>query len=115
MNPGIVIEVLTPDFLDRDDAIEQVLLARPEIFNHNLETVRRLTPRVRHRATYDRSLGIVERIMLGRFRQAYGALLRGETLEPGSSRGVSNVFADETAHVTVEDGVLLAILPGEDA
>jgi thiamine pyrophosphokinase len=41
--------------------------------------------------------------------------LRGETLEPGSSRGVSNVFADETAHVTVEDGVLLAILPGEDA
>lgn len=41
--------------------------------------------------------------------------LRGETLGPGSSRGVSNVFADETAHVTVEDGVLLAILPGEGA
>src|SRR3982074_3786737 len=43
-NPGIVIEVLVPDFLDRDDAIEMVLSARPEIFNHNLETVRRLTP-----------------------------------------------------------------------
>jgi thiamine pyrophosphokinase len=41
--------------------------------------------------------------------------LRGETLEPGSSRGVSNVVASETAHVTVEHGVLLAILPGEDA
>jgi thiamine pyrophosphokinase len=38
--------------------------------------------------------------------------LQGETLEPGSSRGVSNVFAGETADVTVEDGVLLAILPG---
>jgi len=38
--------------------------------------------------------------------------LRGETLEPGSSRGVSNVFADKTAHVTVEDGVLLAVIPG---
>ena len=41
--------------------------------------------------------------------------LRDETLEPGSSRGVSNVFASETAHVTVEDGVLLAILPGAGA
>ena len=38
--------------------------------------------------------------------------LRGETLEPGSSRGVSNVFADATAHVAVERGVLLAIRPG---
>ena len=38
--------------------------------------------------------------------------LRGETLEPGSSRGVSNVFTTGTARVTVEDGVLLAIRPG---
>src|SRR5438067_7395192 len=41
LNPGIVIEVLTPDFNDRDAAIEAVLAARPHIFNHNLETVRR--------------------------------------------------------------------------
>ena len=41
--------------------------------------------------------------------------LRGETLEPGSSRGVSNVFKRETARVTVESGVLLAIRPGESA
>jgi thiamine pyrophosphokinase len=41
--------------------------------------------------------------------------LRRETLAPGSSRGVSNVFEGETAHVAVEDGVLLAILPGEEA
>ena len=38
--------------------------------------------------------------------------LRGETLEPGSSRGVSNVFERDTARVTVEHGVLLAIRPG---
>ena len=38
--------------------------------------------------------------------------LRGETLEPGSSRGVSNVFAAKAAHVSVERGVLLAIVPG---
>ena len=58
-NPGIVIEVLTPDFLDRDDAIDAVLNAAPDIFNHNLETVRRLTPSVRSRATYDRSLSVL--------------------------------------------------------
>src|ERR1041384_309898 len=51
LNPGIVIEVLVPDFNESDDAIEAVLAARPHIFNHNLETVRRLTPSVRHRAT----------------------------------------------------------------
>lgn len=60
--PGIVIEVLTPDFGDSDDAIAAVLAARPDIFNHNLETVRRLTPTVRHRATYDRSLSVLAKV-----------------------------------------------------
>ncbi len=58
-NPGIVVEVLTPDFLDRESSLDMVLDARPEVFNHNLETVRRLTPSVRHRATYDRSLSVL--------------------------------------------------------
>src|SRR5271170_190379 len=62
LNPGIVIEVLVPDFLDHDDAIEMVLAAKPEIYNHNLETVRRLTPSVRHRATYDRSLSVLKKV-----------------------------------------------------
>jgi len=61
-SPGIVIEVLTPDFLDRDDAIETVLAANPHIFNHNMETVRRLTPSVRSRATYDRSLSVLRKV-----------------------------------------------------
>ena len=61
-NPGIVIEVLVPDFLDKDSAIETVLAAEPEIFNHNLETVRRLTPSVRSRATYDRSLSVLAKV-----------------------------------------------------
>ena len=59
LNPGIIIEVLVPDFLDRDWAIDLVLDAAPHIYNHNLETVRRLTPSVRHRATYDRSLAVL--------------------------------------------------------
>ena len=62
LNPGITIEVLTPDFLDRDHALDLVVAARPHIFNHNLETVRRLTPSVRHRATYDRSLTVLKKV-----------------------------------------------------
>jgi lipoic acid synthetase len=62
LNPGIVIEVLVPDFLDKDDSIQTVLAANPHIYNHNLETVRRLTPSVRHRATYDRSLSVLTKV-----------------------------------------------------
>jgi lipoic acid synthetase len=61
LNPATVIEVLTPDFNDRDEAIHMVLAAKPQIFNHNLETVRRLTPSVRSRATYDRSLSVLKK------------------------------------------------------
>jgi len=70
-NPGVVIEVLTPDFNDRDESIETVLLARPHIFNHNLETVRRLTPGVRHRATYDRSLSVLSKVKQRGGRSVY--------------------------------------------
>jgi lipoyl synthase len=62
LNPGIVIEVLVPDFNDSDAAIETVLAANPHIYNHNLETIRRLTPDVRHRATYDRSLSVLRKV-----------------------------------------------------
>jgi len=61
-NRGIIIEVLVPDFNGRDAAIETVLAADPDIFNHNLETVRRLTPSVRSRATYDRSLSVLRKV-----------------------------------------------------
>jgi lipoic acid synthetase len=60
-SPAIVVEVLTPDFLDRETAIAAVLSARPHVFNHNLETVRRLTPQVRSRATYERSLSVLRK------------------------------------------------------
>src|SRR5438552_10372036 len=62
LSPQIVIEALTPDFNDRDESIDAVLFAGPHIFNHNLETVRRLTPSVRHRATYDRSLSVLGKV-----------------------------------------------------
>jgi lipoic acid synthetase len=66
LNPGIVIEVLVPDFNESDAAIDAVLAANPHIFNHNLETVRRLTPTARHRATYDRSLSVLRKVKVKR-------------------------------------------------
>jgi lipoyl synthase len=62
LNPGTIIEVLTPDFNARETAIDIVVAAQPHIFNHNLETVRRLTPAVRSRATYDRSLAVLGQV-----------------------------------------------------
>jgi lipoyl synthase len=59
LNPGTIIEVLTPDFNERESSLDAVLQARPEVFNHNLETVRRLTPSVRSRASYERSLRVL--------------------------------------------------------
>jgi lipoic acid synthetase len=70
-NPDIVIEVLTPDFNDRNESIATVLSANPHIFNHNLETVRRLTPSVRHRATYDRSLSVLGKVKSKRGASIY--------------------------------------------
>ena len=62
LSPQTVIEVLTPDFNERPASIDTVLAALPHIFNHNLETVRRLTPSVRSRATYDRSLRVLRQV-----------------------------------------------------
>jgi len=62
VNPKIIIEVLVPDFQGDDGAIEAVLSARPDIFNHNLETVRRLTSTVRSVATYERSLLVLRKV-----------------------------------------------------
>jgi lipoic acid synthetase len=60
-NPGITIEILVPDFNGKDDALQIVMNSRPHIFNHNLETVERLTPLVRSRAVYHRSLHVLKR------------------------------------------------------
>ena len=61
VNPQMTIEILVPDFNEKDDALWLVMEARPHIFNHNLETVERLTPLVRSRAQYWRSLHVLKR------------------------------------------------------
>ena len=57
--PGVGVEVLTPDFGGRVADIATVLAAHPDVFNHNLETCRRLTPAVRSGAEYMRSLNVL--------------------------------------------------------
>lgn len=59
---GAVIEVLTPDFLGDATAIDRVIEAQPEVFNHNTETVPRFYKKVRGRADYQRSLDLLARV-----------------------------------------------------
>jgi lipoyl synthase len=59
--PGMGVEVLIPDFNGQEDPLRAVMLAAPDILNHNIETVERLQKPVRKRARYDRSLGVLER------------------------------------------------------
>ena len=60
--PGCFVEVLTPDFLGNWDALKLVVDARPDIYNHNVETVPRLSRRVRSRARHARSLELLRRV-----------------------------------------------------
>jgi len=61
-NPDTTIEVLTPDFRNKDGALETVVAARPDVFNHNLETVPALYRSIRPGARYDHSLAVLARV-----------------------------------------------------
>jgi lipoic acid synthetase len=60
--PETTIEILTPDFLRKDGALEVVVAARPDVFNHNLETVPKLYPTIRPGARYYHSLRLLDRV-----------------------------------------------------
>jgi lipoic acid synthetase len=60
--PETTIETLTPDFLRKEGALEVVVAARPDVFNHNLETVPRLYPTIRPGARYYHSLRLLDRV-----------------------------------------------------
>ena len=61
-NPVAKVEVLIPDFLGDEDALRTVLAARPDVLNHNLETVKRLYKRVRPAGIYERSLQLLNNV-----------------------------------------------------
>ena len=62
MCPNTTMETLIPDFHAKKELVQQVIDARPEVISHNLETVRRLTPKIRSTARYDRSLKVISYI-----------------------------------------------------
>ncbi len=59
--PNTTVEVLTPDFRGKDGALETVITAKPDVFNHNMETVSRIYGSIRPGARYEHSLGILKR------------------------------------------------------
>ncbi|MGB2564698.1 MAG: lipoyl synthase [Parvibaculales bacterium] len=61
-SPGTTVEILTPDFLRKDGALEIVVEAKPDVFNHNLETVPRLYLSIRPGARYFHSLNLLQRV-----------------------------------------------------
>jgi lipoic acid synthetase len=82
--PGCSVEVLIPDFQGEDEALRIVLDARPEILNHNTETVPRLYPSVRSGARYQRSLRLlrnVKQFAPGMFSKSGVMAGLGETME----------------------------------
>ena len=82
LNPGITMETLIPDFYANSELIQQIIDAQPEVISHNLETVRRLTPRVRDVARYDRSLKVIEIVAASGIVPKSGIMLGlGETEE----------------------------------
>jgi len=62
LNPNTTIETLIPDFLGKPELLQLVVDAMPNVISHNLETVKRLTPRIRSNAMYNRSLAVIRYI-----------------------------------------------------
>ena len=98
-SPGTTIEVLTPDFLRKDGAVETVVEAGPDVFNHNLETVPRLYRPVRPGARYDHSLSL-----LGRVKQLDPAMFTKSGLMAGlgEERGEVHEVMDDLRAMDVD-------------
>ena len=80
--PSVTIEALIPDFQGKKELIDLVIESKPDIISHNLETVERLTHKVRTFATYENSLSVVEHITQSGIRSKSGIMLGlGETEE----------------------------------
>jgi|TARA_B110000444_G_scaffold8994_1_gene7787 lipoyl synthase len=81
-NPQTTMETLIPDFKGKEKDIQEIINAKPEVVSHNLETVRRLTKKVRIQAKYDRSLDTLRLLFEGGIRTKSGIMLGlGETEE----------------------------------
>ncbi|HVZ24980.1 MAG TPA: lipoyl synthase [Sediminibacterium sp.] len=82
LNPNTTLETLIPDFQGKEDQISRIIQAAPEVVSHNMETVERMTRRVRIQAKYHRSLQVLAFLKKGGMRTKTGIMLGlGETKE----------------------------------
>lgn len=82
LNPTTTLETLIPDFRGIEEQIQRVIEAAPEVVSHNMETVERITKKVRVQAKYDRSLFVLDFLKKGGMRTKTGIMLGiGETKE----------------------------------
>ncbi len=93
VNPNTKIEVLTPDFRGNQDQIDIVLSAKPDIFNHNLETVERLQQPIRKTANWDHSLSILSYATSKGFTTKSGIML-GIGEEQDEIKGAINALRE---------------------
>lgn len=76
VNPSVTLECLIPDFDGKPENIQKVIDSSPEVISHNVETVRRLTPQIRTKARYERSLGVLSYIA-GKGKRAKSGFMLG--------------------------------------
>lgn len=75
VNPAVTIECLIPDFDGKHEYLDKIIAAGPDVISHNVETVRRLTPLIRTKAKYDRSLSVINYISLNKKTAKSGFML----------------------------------------
>jgi lipoyl synthase len=94
--PEMGVEVLIPDFNGEEEPLRTVMLARPDILNHNVETVERLQKPVRKRARYDRSLGVLLRAK--EYAREYAAAAAAACAAAGGDRTGSEAMPLAEVH-----------------
>jgi lipoic acid synthetase len=100
-NPRTAIEVLVPDFKGKMEHVDTVLDARPDIFNHNMETVERLQKPVRVQARYDRSRSVLRHAKTRGFTTKTGLMLGLGEERTEIEQTLRDIAADRTDIVTI--------------
>ncbi len=101
LNPNTAIEVLTPDWKGQMEHLDTVLDAKPDIFNHNLETVERLQKPVRVQARYDRSRSVLQHAKARGFTTKTGIMLGLGEREDEIEKTLRDIAADKTDILTI--------------
>ncbi len=95
-NPECTIEILTSDFEGNEEALDIIIDAKPDIFNHNIETAEELTPRVRHKATYSRTLHVLRYV---KEKNPYLVIKSGIMVGLGETEEQVKATIDDLHHV----------------